>query len=122
MGDTVTYEGEEMYQEKKDDQLFAMDRFDPDSEFGAETILPDNTKSETEKASQSEGCEKPQVNEVKRKRRNKPKKAAKPSVEAEGFTVLGDPTDSQKKKVARVLPQWLAQPDIMQVLLFFSIW
>lgn len=121
MGDTVTYEGEEMYQEKKDDQLFAMDRFDPDSEFGAETILPDNTKSETEKASQSEGCEKPQVNEVKRKRRNKPKKGAKPSVEAEGFTVLGDPTDSQKKKVARVLPQWLAQPDIMQVLLFFSI-
>ena len=52
----------------------------------------------------------------KKKRRKKSKKGTKQRDEAEGFTVLGDPTDSQKKKVARVLPHWLAHPDIMQVL------
>merc|ERR1712192_269592 len=99
---------------KKDEQLFAMDRFDPDSELGNEkgnTILPDKVIIKGEKALSEE---KPKVGEVKKKRRKK-KKGLKQGDEAEGFTVLGDPTDSQKKKVARVLPQWLAQPDIMQV-------
>ena len=116
MEDMITYEGEEMYEKSKDEQLFAMDRFDPDSELGTEkekTILPVKVKGE--KVPQNE---KPKVSEVKKKRRKKSKKGSKHGVEAEGFTVLGDPTDSQKKKVARVLPQWLAQPDIMQVHLF----
>ena len=115
MGDMIIYEGEEMYEKKKDEQLFAMDRFDPDSELGTEkgkTILPVNVKTKTENATQDE---KPKAKEVKKKRRKKSKKGSKHGDEAEGFTVLGDPTDSQKKKVARVLPQWLAQPDIMQV-------
>ena len=115
MGDTITYEGEEMYEKKKDEQLFSMDRFDPDSELGTEkgkAILPDNIKTKGEKVPQEET---PKVSEVKKKRRKKSKKGSKHGDEAEGFTVLGDPTDSQKKKVARVLPQWLAQPDIMQV-------
>jgi len=115
MGDMIIYEGEEMYEKKKDEQLFAMDRFDPDSELTTEkgkTILPVNVKTKGEKATQDE---KPKAKEVKKKRRKKSKKGSKHGDEAEGFTVLGDPTDSQKKKVARVLPQWLAQPDIMQV-------
>ena len=115
MGDTIIYEGEEMYEKKKDEQLFAMDRFDPDSELGTEkgkTILPVNIKTKGEIVPPEET---PKVSEVKKKRRKKSKKGSKHGDEAEGFTVLGDPTDSQKKKVARVLPQWLAQPDIMQV-------
>ena len=109
----ITYEGEEMYEKRKDEELFAMDRFDPDSDLGTEkgkTILPVKVKGE--KVPQDE---KPKVGEVKKKRRKKSKKGSKHGDEAEGFTVLGDPTDPQKKKVARVLPQWLAQPDIMQV-------
>ena len=118
MEDTIAYEGEEMYEKKKDEQLFAMDRFDPDSELGNEkgkTILPDKVIIKGEKAPSEE---KPKVGEVKKKRRKK-KKGLKQGDETEGFTVLGDPTDSQKKKVARVLPQWLAQPDIMQVHISF---
>ena len=109
----ITYEGEEMYEKRKDEQLFAMDRFDPDSEMGTEkgkTVLP--LKVEGLKLPQDE---KSKDGEVKKKRRKKSKKGSKHGDQAEGFTVLGDPTDSQKKKVARVLPQWLAQPDIMQV-------
>ena len=121
MGDMITYEGEEMYEKKKGEQLFAMDRFDPDSELETEkgkTILPDIIKTKGEKAPQEET---PKVSEVKKKRRKKSKKGPKQGDEAEGFTVLGDPTDSQKKKVARVLPHWLAHPDIMQVRSYLQI-
>lgn len=113
MEDRIIYEGEEMYEKRKDEQLFTMDRFDPDSEPGTEkgkNILPGKVKGEIVPQD-----EKPTVAIVKKKRRKKSKKGSKHGDEAEGFTVLGDPTDSQKKKVARVLPQWLAQPDIMQV-------
>lgn len=113
MEDMITYEGEEMYEKRKDEQLFAMDRFDPDSEVAAEkgkTVFPVKVKG-----SKVPQDEKPKDGEVKKRRRKKSKKGSKHGDEAEGFTVLGDPTDSQKKKVARVLPQWLAQPDIMQV-------
>ena len=119
MGDGVIYEGEEMYEKKE--ELFTMDRFDPDSELEnlkEKPNLPNkNTGNETKVVSAEDIGDKAKDPGVRKKRRKKSKKGSKPSDEAEGFTVLGDPTDSQKKKVARVLPHWLAHPDIMQVLI-----
>ena len=119
MGDGVVYEGEEMYEKKE--ELFTMDRFDPDSELENLKEKPNlpkkNTGNETKVVSAEDIGDKAKDPGVRKKRRKKSKKGSKPSDEAEGFTVLGDPTDSQKKKVARVLPHWLAHPDIMQVLI-----
>ena len=49
----------------------------------------------------------------KKRKKNKKKKAT--TAEADGFTVLGDNTDSKKKQVKRVLPYWLSHPDIVDV-------
>jgi len=117
MGDGVIYEGEEMYEKKE--ELFTMDRFDPDSELENAKEKPNLSKknigNETKAASAEDNDDKAKDPGGRKKRRKKSKKGTKQSDEAEGFTVLGDPTDSQKKKVARVLPHWLAHPDIMQV-------
>ena len=119
MGDGVIYEGEEMYEKKE--ELFTMDRFDPDSELENVKEQPNLSKKNIRIEAKAEAAEdiddKAKDPGGKKKRRKKSKKGTKQSDEAEGFTVLGDPTDSQKKKVARVLPHWLAHPDIMQVLL-----
>ena len=119
MGDGVIYEGEEMYEKKE--ELFTMDRFDPDSELENVKEKPNlpkkNIGNETKAASAEDTDDKVKDPGGRKKRRKKSKKGSKQSDEAEGFTVLGDPTDSQKKKVARVLPHWLAHPDIMQVLI-----
>ena len=118
----IEYEGEELYEKEKED-LFQMDRFDPEDEAGQdttakETLLDDINKKLKKKRKIDDTKENEPV-EVKeqpeKKKRKRAKKNRKAGQEAEGFTVLGDPTDSQKKKVARVLPQWLANPDILQV-------
>ena len=45
----------------------------------------------------------------------KKKKKRKLSVEDTGFTPLGDVASKEKAKVRRVLPKWLAQPDVVSV-------
>ena len=51
----------------------------------------------------------------KKKNKKKSKKAGGAGGEVEGFTILGDPTDRAVKKVTRVLPYWLANPDVVTV-------
>ena len=118
----IEYEGEELYEKEKED-LFKMDRFDPEDEAGqdaaAKETLLDDINKKLKKKRKIEDTKENEPVEVKeqpeKKKRKRSKKKRKAGQEAEGFTVLGDPTDSQKKKVARVLPQWLANPDILQV-------
>ena len=116
----IHYEGEELYEKKMEEDLFEMDRFDPaeegHTEDGEAAILDklnkklkDKRKLDGKDDKSTESKEEP---DMKKRKRSKKKKS---SQEPEGFTVLGDTTDNQKKKVSRVLPQWLAQPDILQV-------
>ena len=55
----------------------------------------------------------------KKRKRSKRKKAAKNAGdepgESSGFTVLGEKVEQSNRKVRRVLPQWLANPDIVSV-------
>ena len=116
----VEYEGEDQYAvvEKEKEDLFHMDRFDPDAEEEEGDVedkvpLKDET-NETGEGLKVDGDKTEE--EPKKKRRKRSKKKLKGGGEgAEGFTVLGDSTDSQRRKVARVLPNWLANPDIVQV-------
>jgi len=51
----------------------------------------------------------------KRKKRKKKASGEDESGQSSGFTVLGESVDQSKRKVRRVLPQWLAKPDIVSV-------
>ena len=56
---------------------------------------------------------------TKKRKRSKRKKPANKSegepAESSGFTVLGEKVEQSNRKVRRVLPQWLANPDIVSV-------
>ena len=56
----------------------------------------------------------------KKKKKGKKKKGGDSGGDFQGFTILGDPTDQKIKKATRVLPLWLANPDILSVDLLSS--
>lgn len=56
----------------------------------------------------------PSTTEGKKKRKRK-RKSSISNESATGFTSLGDVASKEKSKVRRVLPKWLAQPDIVSV-------
>jgi len=106
---------------------FQVERFDPENEGNKENdqekILNKLKKklskkrklqAEEEKKQPEEKKEDGQENdEPKKKRRKKGKKGE--GKEETGFTVLGEEKATKKKKVSRVLPYWLANPDIAEV-------
>ena len=53
-------------------------------------------------------------NEIEGKKKRKRKRKSSLSKDT-GFTTLGDVSSKEKSKVRRVLPKWLAQPDIVSV-------
>ena len=112
------------------DSLFDMERFDPSAEDDTKPlekndkinklklkrkIIPDPSIEE----SKDEGVGKTDDEPPSKKKKKKNKKKVDPT-EIEGFTILGDPTDKAAKKVNRVLPYWLANPNIVNVDLLSS--
>jgi len=105
-----------------------MNRFDPDEDTNAneenhlktlnQKIEKRKKKRKLEDTKENEASSKGKesLNEPQKKRSKKnKKKKVDDSKTVEGFTILGDETDSRKKKVTRVLPYWLAHPDIVEV-------
>ena len=75
-------------------------------------------KSKTDVNETSEAELKPAKGAKKRKKGRKQPKGGDQDGEygqTSGFTVLGESVDQSKRKVRRVLPQWLAKPDIVSV-------
>ena len=109
------------------DSLFEMQRFDPSAEDESQQLeaidLTEKLKLKRKIVTDSSG---PKLEETSKtdteplkKKKKKNKKKKDPS-QVEGFTILGDPTDKSTKKVNRVLPHWLAHPDIVNVDLMSS--
>ena len=103
-----------------EDSLFEMTRFDPGGqEDKQEDIILDNINNklkEKRKLQTPTDADNEAVTEpVKKKRKKSKKKKNNVGDNIEGFTILGDPTDQKVKKVNRVLPLWLAQPNILSV-------
>jgi len=112
------------------EDLFQMNRFDPEQdnlEIEENHLTNLNLKIEKRKkkrkledAKENESIsvskEKETLSEpLKKKRKKNKKKKGDEAKAVEGFTILGDETDSRKKKVTRVLPYWLANPEIVEV-------
>jgi len=110
------------------ESLFEMNRFDPSGEEAKhEEALLDNINKriqEKRKLQSSAGDREYPAEAVSaepiKKKKKKSKKKKVSSDEISGFTVLGDPTDTIMKKANRVLPLWLAKPDILTVDLLSS--
>ena len=103
-----------------EDSLFEMTRFDPGGqEDKQEDIILNNINNklkEKRKLQTPTDADNEAVTEpVKKKRKKSKKKKNNVGDNIEGFTILGDPTDQKVKKVSRVLPLWLAQPNILSV-------
>jgi len=103
-----------------EDSLFEMTRFDPGGqEDKQEDIILNNINNklkEKRKLQTPTDADNETVTEpVKKKRKKSKKKKNNVGDNIEGFTILGDPTDQKVKKVNRVLPLWLAQPNILSV-------
>ena len=111
------------------DSLFDMERFDPSAEVDTKPleknekihklklkrkIAPDLEEEKDENVNQTDVEPPPS-----KKKKKKNKKKVDPT-QIEGFTILGDPTDKAAKKVHRVLPYWLANPNILNVDLLSS--
>ncbi|XP_023332629.1 ATP-dependent RNA helicase DDX51 [Eurytemora carolleeae] len=107
---------------------FVVERFDPDEYIrqkdNEEKILKKLKKKLAKKRKLAESEGKPEEekkedvdaaepNKKKRKKKEKEKKGE--TVVDTGFTVLGEELSTKKKKVSRVLPYWLANPDIAEV-------
>ena len=100
--------------------MFEMTRFDPGGqEDKQEDIILNNINNklkEKRKLQTPTDADNEAVTEpVKKKRKKSKKKKNNVGDNIEGFTILGDPTDQKVKKVTRVLPLWLAQPNILSV-------
>ena len=105
-------------------ELFEMTRFDPSGEQAKqEDALLENINKrikEKRKLQTPEAESEVSSDPVKKKRKKSKKKKGNAGDGIEGFTILGDPTDLTVKKASRVLPLWLAQPDILTVDLLSS--
>lgn len=55
------------------------------------------------------------VEKTKKKKKTKAKKANQEESRPDDFMVLGDKSITRKKKIKRILPAWLANPDIVTV-------
>lgn len=111
------------------EDLFQMNRFDPEQdnlEIEENHLTNLNLKIEKKKkrklddAKENESISVSKEKEIlseplKKKRKKNKKKKGDEAKAVEGFTILGDETDSRKKKVTRVLPYWLAHPEIVEV-------
>ena len=112
------------------ESLFDMERFDPSAEAESKPvekndkinklklkrkIVPDPSIGEEKDDSVSKTDAEP----PSKKKKKKNKRKVDPT-QIEGFTILGDPTDKAAKKVHRVLPYWLANPNILNVDLLSS--
>ena len=115
------------------DSLFDMERFDPSAEDDTKPleknnkihhlklkrkIVPDPSASIGEE--KDESVSKADVDQPPSKKKKKKNKRKVDPNDIEGFTILGDPTDKAAKKVQRVLPHWLANPNILNVDLLSS--
>ena len=69
----------------------------------------ETSKAELKPSEEAKGVKK------RKKKRKKPASVEDESGQSSGFTVLGENVDQSKRKVRRVLPQWLANPDIVSV-------
>jgi len=103
-----------------EDSLFAMTRFDPGGEEDKqEDLILDNINKRVKEKRKLQGAGGDATDAVaepvKKKRKKSKKKKGNVGDNIEGFTILGDPTDQKVKKVSRVLPLWLAQPNILTV-------
>lgn len=112
------------------EDLFQMNRFDPEQDnLEVEENHLKNLNLKIEKRKKKRKLEDAKENEsvtplteketlsepLKKKRKKNKKKKGDEAKVVEGFTILGDETDSRKKKVTRVLPYWLAHPEIVEV-------
>jgi len=103
-----------------EDSLFEMTRFDPGGQGDKqEDVILDNINKRLKEKRKlqtppSEANNDADAEPVKKKRKKSKKKKSNVG-DIEGFTILGDPTDQKVKKVNRVLPLWLAQPNILSV-------
>eukprot|EP00095_Tigriopus_kingsejongensis_P010813 maker-scaffold385_size188773-snap-gene-0.26 protein:Tk10813 transcript:maker-scaffold385_size188773-snap-gene-0.26-mRNA-1 annotation:"dead box atp-dependent rna" len=78
---------------------------------------PDSAAPEIEAEVEAEAAaaSSPPPKKKKKKSAKKKKKASASELAEAGFTVLGQDLNASQTKVQRVLPQWLAQPDIVTV-------
>ena len=105
------------------DSLFEMQRFDPSAEDDTKKVekidhskklkLKRKIPSDAPGQKEDDGVSKSETEPPKKKKKKNKKKIDPTKIE--GFTILGDPTDKSTKKVNRVLPYWLANPDIVKV-------
>jgi len=106
------------------DSLFEINRYDPEQdESKQENVLLENINKrikEKRKLDNNSNKEISNENEPVKKKRKKNKKKNDKNISADGFTILGEPTDQKIKTVNRVLPLWLAQPNILTVDLLSS--
>jgi len=105
-----------------EESLFEMTRYDPGGEEDKQEdlILDSINKRVKEKRklqapSGEAGDDNADAEPLKKKKKRNKKKKNNVGDNIEGFTILGDPTDQKVKKVNRVLPLWLAQPNILSV-------
>ena len=75
----------------------------------SKTAEHDTSKAELKPSKEAKGVKK------LKKRKQKARSGEDESGQSSGFTVLGENVDQSKRKVRRVLPQWLANPDIVSV-------